>query len=131
MLPFIPELKQILYCDFSDGNPHQPPEMRKTRAVVVISKRKHNRDLVTVLPFSTSPPTSKSSAKQVYFIKKHTYDTIHSDSWIKCSCIASVARSRLKGVKKKSSFINVFMSDKDYENICNVLRYTLNLPKNT
>ena len=44
----------LLYCDFSTG--FQPPEMVKRRPVVLISPRRKNAALCTVVPLSTKEP---------------------------------------------------------------------------
>ncbi len=46
---------QVLICDFSSG--FVPPEMTKTRPVIVISREStHKRRPCTIVPFSTTAP---------------------------------------------------------------------------
>ena len=53
-LNYQPKIKSVVMCDFAGLN---PPEMVKVRPVVVLTKHRHNSQLVTIIPLSTTPPT--------------------------------------------------------------------------
>jgi len=52
-LKFQPKAGSVVICDFHG---FVVPEMVKKRPVVIIAKHKHNSQLVTVVPLSTTQP---------------------------------------------------------------------------
>lgn len=52
-LKYQPKEATVLMCDFSG---FQVPEMIKVRPVVVLRKHSQNRQLVTIVPLSTTAP---------------------------------------------------------------------------
>ena len=88
-------------CDF-DMAGMVPPEMRKTRRVVVISPRSHNRrhgakaGRCIVVPFSASEPPLATPAEVQFPVG--AYRSLTVVTWAICSALASVSHARLDRV---------------------------------
>jgi uncharacterized protein YifN (PemK superfamily) len=90
-LSFQPKPRSVVMCDFVG---FIAPEMVKVRPVVVLSRHRHNRNLVTVVPLSTTEPTR---------IEDHHHelstnplpDKPHTSCWAKCDMVATVSLVRL------------------------------------
>lgn len=88
-LQFQPKEGTILMCDFRG---YEVPEMIKIRPVVIIRKHKHNRQLVTVVPLSTTAPE---------LLEDHHIELPaqlpgkSAVCWAKCDMIYTVSLARL------------------------------------
>lgn len=97
MIRFHPKKGTILMCDFSEG--FKPPEMVKTRPVIVVSPKLNGRHgLCTVVALSTVEPNPFYP-----FHHKMSRESLVSlpaaESWAKCDMIYSVSFERLDRIK--------------------------------
>lgn len=95
-IPFRPKPGAVLYCDFKG---YIFPEMVKARPVVIVSPAHMSRkDLVTVVPLSTTAP---DPVEKYHY--KLTGNPIPGDGslevWAKCDMVATVCFDRLDRVK--------------------------------
>ena len=72
------------------------PEMIKVRPIVVIRKHRTNKQLVSVIPLSTTQPQ--------YLLEHHLQlqshlQGAHPVCWAKCDMVATVSLSRLDRIK--------------------------------
>jgi len=92
-LLYQPRAGAVVRCDFRGMI---EPEMVKLRDVVVLMPHKQNRQLVTVVPLSTTPPTPP----QLYHHEltkdpRPDGDTMRS-VWAKCDMVYTVSLERLE-----------------------------------
>lgn len=88
-LKYSPKEASVLICDF-DG--FKEPEMIKKRPVVVLRKHKHNGQLVTVVPLSTTEPEKLAA----YHVELPCYLPGDKDiCWAKCDMVYTVSIARL------------------------------------
>lgn len=96
-LKFQPKERSVIICDFRG---YETPEMIKKRPVVVIAKHRHNSQLVTVVPLSTTEPS-------IYTDYHHKMDRNplpdkpHIECWAKCDMVATVSLARLDRYKPR------------------------------
>jgi uncharacterized protein YifN (PemK superfamily) len=90
-LSFQPKPRSVVMCDFVG---FIAPEMVKVRPVVVLSRHKHNRNLVTVVPLSTTEPT-KIEDHHHELSTNPLPDKPHTSCWAKCDMVATVSLVRL------------------------------------
>lgn len=111
-------------CDFSQ---FQSPEMTKVRPVVVIAKHKRNKELVTVIPLSTTAP--QPLEKYHYALPVNPLpDKAHVQCWAKCDMIYTVSIARLDRYKvAKRQYIAPVISDEDFQAIKNCTALALKL----
>lgn len=83
-------------CDFRG---FEVPEMVKVRPVVVLRKHKHNRQLVTVVPLSTTAPEILEDHHVELPAQLPGASTV---CWAKCDMIYTVSLARLDRCKVKS-----------------------------
>lgn len=98
-LTFHPSPGQILMCDFSG---FKEPEMVKKRPVLVITPaHKRGAQLVTVVPFSTSPPEKEMPYH--YLMPKQclprTPFFFDKETWLKGDMVYTVGFHRLDLIK--------------------------------
>jgi len=94
-LNFQPRPGTVVMCDFVG---YVVPEMVKVRPVVVVARNRKNRQLVTVVPLSTTAPDK---------LEDHHHELSanplpgkgHVTCWAKCDMIATVSLSRLDRYK--------------------------------
>ncbi|TDF37798.1 type II toxin-antitoxin system PemK/MazF family toxin [Histophilus somni] len=123
-LKYQPKEKSVLMCDFSK---FQSPEMTKVRPVVVIAKHKRNKELVTVIPLSTTEP--QPLEKYHYALPVNPLpDKANIQCWAKCDMIYTVSISRLDRYKiGKRDYISPLVSDTDFQVIKNCTALALKL----
>lgn len=95
-LKYQPKEATVLICDFSG---FKAPEMIKVRPVVVLRKHRHNRQLVTVIPLSTTAP----STLEAHHVELPSY--LPGDApacWAKCDMIYTVSIARLDRCRVKA-----------------------------
>ncbi|WP_367003019.1 type II toxin-antitoxin system PemK/MazF family toxin [Escherichia coli] len=63
VLKYQPSVRSVLMCDFRGM---VVPEIVKVRPVVVVSRNRHNNQLVTVVPISTTEPLPRRVAIMSY-----------------------------------------------------------------
>ncbi|MDE4540561.1 type II toxin-antitoxin system PemK/MazF family toxin [Pseudomonas sp. ITEM 17296] len=95
-LKYQPNEATVLMCDFSG---FQAPEMIKVRPVVVLRKHSQNRQLVTIIPLSTTAPDHLARHHVVLPSYLPGRDLT---CWAKCDMIYTVATSRLDRCRVKS-----------------------------
>lgn len=100
MLRFQPKSGSVVYCNYEG---FVEPEMVKKRPVIVVSKHKHNSQLLTVVPISTTRP---SKILNYHVEMEGSFCDIHlsgEKSWVKCDMINVVRLDRLDLVRDKKS----------------------------
>lgn len=99
MLKFHPEPGTILICDYSTG--FRLPEMVKKRPVVTISPRLKRRDgLITVVPLSTTAPTTVCDHHCKISLRQTLPEPFDSgEMWVKADMLATVGFQRLDLVR--------------------------------
>ena len=95
-LKYQPKEATVLMCDFSG---FQVPEMIKVRPVVVIRKHSQNRQLVTIIPLSTTAPDHM--ARHHVALPSYLPGPALT-CWAKCDMIYTVATSRLDRCRVRS-----------------------------
>lgn len=115
----------VLICDFERG--FVPPEMVKSRPVVVISRSStHYSGLCTIVPLSTTRPTKI----ELWHVRLTQHPIPHMDSgdpvWAKCDMIYTVSHARLsrhhKKISGKREYLTAKVSTEDLAAIFNGLR---------
>ncbi len=94
-LTFQPRPGFVVMCDFRG---YELPEMVKIRPVVVLARNRKARQLVTVVPLSTTRPEP---------LERHHHELArnplpgneHLTCWAKCDMVATVALARLDRFK--------------------------------
>ncbi|MCY1182260.1 PemK-like, MazF-like toxin of type II toxin-antitoxin system [compost metagenome] len=95
-LKYQPKEATVLMCDFSG---FQVPEMIKVRPVVVLHKQSQNRQLVTIVPLSTTAPDHMAGH---HVVLPSYLPGSALTCWAKCDMIYTVATSRLDRCRVKS-----------------------------
>ena len=96
MIHFHPHPGDVLMCDFGAGG-FKPPEMVKTRPVVVVSKRSDN--LAIVVPLSSTEPAHIESWHWEMDPQSLPESLRDERCWAKCDIVATVGLWRLDRVK--------------------------------
>lgn len=92
-LVYQPRLWTVVQCDFAGM---VVPEMVKKRDVVVIARNKHNSQLVTVVPLSTTAPVRVEDYHHALERNPRPDGDQHTVVWAKCDMIYTVSLSRLE-----------------------------------
>ena len=113
-LTYHPAAGAIVICDFSVG--FRPPEIVKKRPVVVISPRRRQSQLFTVIPLSSTAPITLMPWH--YPIKPGAYPPARGPMWAKADIIMTVALDRLDRVmmrdeKGKRTYLNLTLNGAD------------------
>lgn len=123
-LAFQPRPGQVVMCDFKG---FVVPEMVKVRPVVVIARNRKNRQLVTVVPLSTTAPTALED-------HHHTLSAnplpgkAHVACWAKCDMLATVSLARLDRYKVgPRQFVVPALPAADFDAICKAVLNALGL----
>lgn len=128
-LKYPPRPGAVLKCDYRGG--FEPPEMVKTRCVVVISPRFPKRKgLATVVPLSTTPPRPVMGYHCTIRFDPplpRPFDGI--EKWVKADMVATVSEDRLSAlfskVDGKRIFDNRKVSDEDLARIRECVRFAI------
>jgi mRNA interferase MazF len=125
-LTFHPGPGTILICDFSTG--FLPPEMVKKRPVVVISpRRRKSPGLVTVVPFSTTPPLPAEPWH--HQIAAGAYPPAQGKPmWAKADILATVGLGRLDRVRWQGSYQTLELNPADMAAIIRAVKAALGFP---
>jgi len=94
-LTFPPRPRSVLMCDFVG---YIVPEIVKVRPVIVLVKHRYNRQLVTVVPLSTTQPDRLGDHHHQLAVNPLP-DKPHTSCWAKCDMVATVALARLDRYK--------------------------------
>ncbi|WP_439257131.1 type II toxin-antitoxin system PemK/MazF family toxin [Lonepinella sp. BR2271] len=123
-LKYQPKEKSVVMCDFSQFN---SPEMTKVRPVIIIAKHKKNKELVTVVPISTTEPVPL--AQYHYAMPTNPLpNKAHIQCWVKADIIYTVSLARLDRYKLgKRDYIVPVISDEDFQQVKNCIAYALGL----
>ena len=100
MLKFQPKIGSVIYCDYSG---FIVPEIIKKRPVIVVSKHKHNSQLLSVVPISTVQPKRIFDYHVEMDLQFCTLYLSGKRSWIKCDMFNVVSLQRLHLVRDKKS----------------------------
>lgn len=113
-LNFQPRPGQVVMCDFAG---YVAPEMIKVRPVVVVARNRKNRNLVTIVPLSTTAPNAledhhhQLSSNPLPGREKIT-------CWAKCDMLATVSLTRLDRFKvAHRQYVTPTLPDADFEAI--------------
>ncbi len=123
-LKYQPKEKSVLMCDFSQ---FKSPEMTKVCPVVVIARHKRNRELVTVIPLSTTEPNPLENYHYALPVNPLP-DKANIQCWAKCDMVYTVSLSRLDRYKiDKRTYIVPVVCDEDFQLIKNCTAIALKL----
>jgi len=123
-LLYQPRPGNVVICDFKG---YVVPEMVKVRPVVVLARNRKNRQLVTVVPLSTTAPTA---------LEDHHHQLAANPlpgkagviCWAKCDMVATVSLARLDRVKGPGrQFVVPVLPTADFEAIRRAVANGLNL----
>ncbi|MCK3657267.1 hypothetical protein A4G18_00655 [Pasteurellaceae bacterium Pebbles2] len=123
-LKYQPKEKSVLMCDFAGFN---APEMVKVRPVIIIAKHKKNRELVTIVPLSTTQPEPLEPYH--YPMPSNPLpDKANIQCWAKCDMIYTVSIARLDRYKlAKREYIVPTVNEHDFEQIKKAVAKALRL----
>lgn len=125
-LAFHPSPGTILICDFTTG--FQPPEMVKKRPVVVISPRRRvSSGLVTVVPFSTTPPMPVEPWHHQILSTAYP-PALGKPMWAKADMVAAISLKRLDRVRWQGTYQSFQLNVTDMAAIIRAVRAALGLP---
>jgi len=121
-----PKPGAIFYCFFGEENrsEYRPPEIYKTRPVVVVSNRRFNRIMATVIALSTTEPRSETEKKRTYFIPGGKYGSLPNDGWVKAQVLESVSLNRLSFAR---NIAIEALDSEDMEGIREIINISLSL----
>jgi uncharacterized protein YifN (PemK superfamily) len=94
-LLYQPRPGEVVMCDFHG---YVAPEMIKRRPVVVLARNRRNRQLVTVVPLSTTPPDPIDPWHHP-LAGSPLPNARGVSCWAKCDMVATVALARLDRCK--------------------------------
>ena len=123
-LSFQPRPGTVVMCDFAG---FVVPEMVKVRPVVVVARNRKNRQLVTVVPLSTTAPDK---------LEDHHHELSANPlpgkelitCWAKCDMIATVSLARLDRFRTaRREYVAPSLPDADFEAIKNAIVNALGL----
>ncbi|RUW47814.1 type II toxin-antitoxin system PemK/MazF family toxin [Mesorhizobium sp. M8A.F.Ca.ET.021.01.1.1] len=139
MISFTPQRGSILMCNFDMGC--VPPEMPKTRRVVVVSPRSYNFRIsggetaegekiwlpgkCVVVPLSATEPRAIEPSHVPFTVGP--YRSLTVDTWAICELVDHVSHARLDRVQRRGKFLQEQVSAADLARIEAGLRHALGL----
>lgn len=111
-------------CDFRG---YVVPEMVKVRPVIIVSRNRKNRELITVVPLSTTAPE---------YLEGHHHELSSNPlpgkegvtCWAKCDMIATVSLARLDRYKvARREYVAPSLAEADFEAIKKAIMSALGL----
>jgi uncharacterized protein YifN (PemK superfamily) len=128
----IPKAREVLKCEFDQRTSYSPPEICKSRPVVVVSCSPARPHLAIVIPLSTTPPNPHENWHHK-LSRASMWDRQHR--WAKCDLIQPVSYDRLEAWKlggrtpdgKRRYLRNFFISDDDFKAIHACIFEALNI----
>lgn len=125
-LLYQPKPASIVVCDFRG---FIVPEMVKVRPVVVLAKHKHNAQLVTVIPLSTTAPAIVQAHHHELCACPLPDQPPYTRVWAKCDMIYTVALGRLDRYRFRTAdgrqYAVPSVSQADFEGIKAAVRVAL------
>lgn len=128
-LKFQPKAGSVVICDFHG---FVAPEMVKKRPVVIIAKHKHNSQLVTVVPLSTTQP--KPVAPYHHKLSENPLPDKPKDlvTWAKCDMVVTISLARLDRYKvAKREYVVPTVPAEELEAIRHCVGIALHIDKNS
>ena len=123
-LLFQPRPGAVIICDFRG---FEAPEMIKVRPVVVLARNRKSRDLVTVVPLSTTAP-EPVMAHHHRLARNPLPGKAGVACWAKCDMVATVGRARLDRYKaSRREYLNLELDDADFQAIRRAVATALEL----
>jgi uncharacterized protein YifN (PemK superfamily) len=124
-LLYQPRPGAVVMCDFHG---FVVPEMVKRRPVVVLARNRQNRELVTVVPLSTTQPNPLGSSHHQF--AQSPLPNAHSvQCWAKCDMVATVALARLDRCKAgKGHYVSPQITQGDLAAIRAAVAIALGVP---
>jgi uncharacterized protein YifN (PemK superfamily) len=123
-LLYQPRPGNVVMCDFAG---YIVPEMVKVRPVVVLARNRKNRQLVTVVPLSTTAPAVLEDHHHELTTNPLTGNS-NVRCWAKCDMVATVSLARLDRVKSaKRQYVVPVLPVADFEAIRQAVANALNL----
>jgi len=114
-------------CDFSG---FVVPEMVKVRPVVVLARNKENRQLVTIVPLSTTKPRTLKAHHHELAINPLP-DKPHTSCWAKCDMVSTISLARLDRYKLGANrFVVPEIAHADFSAIRSGVALALDLAQN-
>ena len=117
VLKYQPSVRSVLMCDFRGM---VVPEIVKVRPVVVVSRKRHNNQLVTVVPISTTEPLPRRDCHHE-LSENPIPGNEHITCWVKCDMLMTVSLSRLDRIKTRTwegrNYIVPMIAEDEFENI--------------
>jgi Uncharacterized protein conserved in bacteria len=95
----------------------KPPEMVKRRPVVVLSPKRDNANVCTVVPLSTTPPKQIRVHHHALPVGKYPFFDRIKPVWAKCDMTTCVSLARLDRMKLRGSYANTFLHYNDLQSI--------------
>jgi len=106
------------------------PEMVKVRPVVVVARHRQNRQLVTVIPLSTSQPNTLKAHHHELSINPLP-DKENIICWAKCDMVSTVSLHRLdRYLIGKRNYVVPVISEQDFAAILAGVAAALGIPQN-
>jgi len=126
-ITFHPNAGTILICHYGQGSGFQPPEMMKSRPVVVISPRRRSggSQVATVVPLSSVAP--KKPEPWHHLLSAGAYPRARGPMWAKCDMLATVALGRLSVVLDRGQRVDCRMPTADLTDIMAAVRAALGM----
>lgn len=127
-LLYQPKPGSVVICDFQG---FVQPEMVKTRPVIVVQKHKHNKQLVTIVPLSTTAPHQVEQHHHELSCNPLPDKPDHTRVWAKCDMVYTVSLARLDRYKCRTSegrqYVVPTIDPKDYAYVLDALRASLGI----
>ncbi|UTJ46157.1 type II toxin-antitoxin system PemK/MazF family toxin [Atlantibacter subterraneus] len=127
-LKFQPAVRSVLICDFAGM---VIPEIVKKRPVIIIARNRHNHQLVTVVPVSTTEPIPKRNYHHE-LNRNPIPGNEHIPCWVKCDMIMTVSIARLDRIKNKTwdgrSYIVPEIPEDEFELIRTAVLFGIGMP---
>ena len=115
-IPFVPVQGMVLMCNFETG--FVPPEMTKTRHVVVVSLL-HSRDTGSclVVPISTQAPGRVQPYHFRIPANKYSFFKVNTDVWAKADTLSHVSFGRLDRVLDGKKWCSPSLIPSDFKGV--------------
>ena len=114
MLTFVPDAGDVLMCDFTS---FQPPEMTKTRRVIILSPRSrtHFPDTFLVVPVSKSRPSKQENHHFEFRPRAYAFFDAIEPVWALANMLTCVKKSRLDRMKINNRFSGAQIRKEDLQ----------------
>lgn len=125
-ITFVPEPGTVLMCDFSG---FQPPEMTKTRQVVVLSSRSRVcfPSTYIVVPVSKTPPSLVDGCHCEFKPRSYDFFDPVEKVWAKADMTTCVAKHRLDRVKVAGRYAHARLRAEDLLRVRQSVLYAIGM----